>query len=77
MTDFVVSIDDEATNELADNLSLVGRVNGVPCAIVTRLSSIAKLSKNQQKLTKQKALISSFLARQDKPVLEIGEKVTL
>lgn len=70
--DYFVTIDDEATSEGADNLSLVGTVNGVAVACVVRLSQ------HPTKEAKLKALVKAYLAKVEKPTPKVGaEKVTV
>lgn len=78
MTEYIVSIDNEESSINADNLSITGRVNGVHCAAVVKLSSVAKLGVKAAKLVKQRALIQGFLDRQEgKTAAAVGEKVVL
>ena len=75
--EYHVLIDNEESNVNADNLSLTGRVNGVNCAVVIRLTSLQGLDKKKVKLEKQKALIQAFLNRASTVVASAGEKVEL
>lgn len=75
--DYVVSIDNEESNKLADILSITGRVNGLDCAAKVRLSALRVLPDDKaRKQAKQKALIAAFNARSQSAV-SAGEKVTL
>ncbi len=77
MADYIVSIDNEESNILANHLSITGRVNGINCAAVILLTDVAKASKKEAKLTKQKALVMAFLSRQEQLSEAQGDKVTV
>ena len=76
-TTYSVSLDHEEGNEIADVLSLTGRVNGTDVAAKVRISAIAKMSVKNAKLEKQKALIAAFEARVASPKASPGEKVVV
>lgn len=75
--EYHVLIDNEESNVNANNLSLTGRVNGVNCAAVIRLTSLQGLSQKKAKLEKQTALIQAFLNRASTVSESAGEKVEL
>ena len=77
MPDFIVSIDEQESNPLANNLSLAGRVNDIPVAIVIKLSNLKGMNEAQQKVAKQRALIAAYTSRQESPLPGTGEKVTI
>ena len=77
MAEYVVSIDNEESNFQADNLSITGRVNGVHCANVIRLSSLAPLSGTERKLAKQRALVQGFLTMQETLATGDGDTIEL
>ena len=77
-TEYVVMVDHGESNEVADMLSITGRVNGIECAAKVRLSALIGLTAKKQKALKQNALIDDFEVRSKKlSVSETeGEKVT-
>ena len=76
--DYLVQIDNEEISELADVLSLTGRVNGVQAAAKVRLSLLEKLPKAKHTEIKLKALAQAFRERAAEiPVANGGQKVTL
>ena len=76
--DYFVAIDNEESNEEADNLSITGRVNGIQCAAVIKLSTVNNLrNRKSQKLAKQRALIMNLQEKQSSVSEAMGDKVTL
>jgi len=60
MAEYAVSVDHEESNTAANNLSITGRVNGVQCATVIRVTTIEGKDGREQKRIKQLALIDAF-----------------
>jgi len=75
--EYVVSIDNEESNEVADVISMTGRVNGIACAARVRISQIKSLKPKDAKILKQKALIEAFVARVEASLASAGERVTV
>lgn len=77
MGEYIVMVDHGESNEVADVLSITGRVNGIECAAKVRLSQLAGLMAKKQKAVKQNALIDDFEQRSKKLVAteSEGEKV--
>ena len=77
MADYFVQIDNEESNELADVISMTGRVDGVQVAAKVRISLMQKLSEKEQKKFKLAALARAYLERKEKPSMAGAEKVTV
>lgn len=75
MAQYIVSIDHEESNPEANNLSISGRVNKIPCAVVIRLSKVKSLKPKEAKSVKQTALVTAFLNRQEALTESDGEMV--
>ena len=60
MGEYVVSIDNEEKNEIADVISITGRVFKANVAAKVRISAIKGLSATKQKKEKQKALVEAY-----------------
>lgn len=77
MSEYLVQVDNEESNVLADVISITGRVNGIQSAAKVRISLLEKLPKAKHKQVKQKALVQAFLERGAIPATDGAEKVTL
>lgn len=70
-----VTLDHWESNKLANNLSITGKVDGVQCAVVIKLSSIEGLPQKAAKRVKQLALIDAFTKKKESVPESEGEEV--
>ena len=77
MAFYSVSIDNEEVSELADVISITGRVNKVNCAAKVRISQQKQLPAAEQKRSRQTALIEAYLAITAADSDDEGEKVSV
>lgn len=77
MAEYIVAIDNEEVNKVADVVSITGRVNGAQCAAKVRLSKLSGLPSLEQKKVKQKALVDAYENKAQETMASSGEKVVL